>query len=78
MDLKKLLAKVFNHFAYKNILKDFDIMSKHSRLKQEEEVKQLCLLWFALGHLNSMDRDSNFIKNFNGENTDGNGHGKDQ
>ena len=69
-DVSKLLAKVFNVYAHANILKDFHFMAKHSNLKQDEATMQLCLLWFALGHVNSLDKDSDFIKNFNGENTD--------
>ena len=71
MDLKKLLAKVFNHFAYRNILKDFEVMSKNSKLSPDDEVRKLCLLWFALGHLNSMDKESHFNRDFNGEDTSG-------
>lgn len=66
-DVKRLLDSVFNQYAHRNILLDFEFMAKHSKLKGDEEMMRLCLLWFALGHINTLDKDSNFIKNFNGE-----------
>jgi hypothetical protein len=70
-DIQKLLDRVFNEFAHENIIKDFHFMAKYSKLKIDGEEMKLCLLWFALGHVNTLDRESNFIKNYNGEDTNG-------
>jgi hypothetical protein len=73
-DVDKLLAKVFNEHAALNIVKDFQIMSANSKLKTAPEMMKLCQLWFALGHINSMDNTSHFIRDYHGSNSNGETH----
>lgn len=70
-DVEALLARVFNENAALNIVKDFEIMSVNSKLKTAPEMLRLCQLWFALGHVNSMDNTSHFIRDYHGPNTNG-------
>ena len=73
-DVEKLLAKVFNEHAALNIVKDFQVLSESSKLKTEPQLLKLCQLWFALGHINSMDNTSHFIRDYHGPNTNGETH----
>lgn len=73
-DVETLLARVFNEHAALNITKDFEVMSLNSKLKSSPETMNLCRLWFALGHINSMDNTSHFIKDFHGPGTNGEIH----
>lgn len=72
IDIKKLLSDVFNGYAYGNIVKDFKFMAQYSSLKDDPGIMKLCMLWFALGHINTMDKKSTFNTHYNGENTNGN------
>lgn len=47
---------------YKNLVTQIDSGAPYS-----DEINKLCFIWFTMGHVNSLDTNSTFSKNFNGD-----------
>lgn len=61
MKLSLLILKVLGVNAKKNMFDDFLELAKKSGLSEDPQMREICFTWFALGHINSADKSSNFI-----------------
>lgn len=72
--INKLIAKIFGHYALKNLRADFDIMAERMKLNADTETANLLFVWFVMGHINSADKESKFNKHYYGDQTTGGPH----
>lgn len=59
----------FDETTKSNIIEDYKrfILALDQPVPYNDEMNKLCFIWFTMGHVNSLDKDSKFIKNFNGD-----------
>lgn len=58
----------FDELTKENIIEDYKtfMLALDLQAPYTDEINKLCFIWFTMGHVNSLDQNSVFNKNFNG------------
>ena len=72
--IRNIIAKVFGIYSMNNINQDFEEMAKTINQKGARETMELCKMWFILGHINTVNKESSFNKHYNGDQPTGGPH----